>query len=70
MEGSDGDDEEDGDGDGARGVKALGEGGPAKGLTVEGRADRDIVVDCNEKVLFNAPTRYSATVRKRTATEK
>ena len=38
-------------------MKVLGEVGPAKGLTVEGRADRDIVVDCNEKVLFNAPTK-------------
>jgi hypothetical protein len=44
-------------------VKALGEVGPAKGLTVEGRADRDIVVDCNESVQFNAPTRKSGTTQ-------
>ena len=35
-------------------MKALGEVGPAKGLTVEGRAVRDIVVVCNKIVLFDA----------------
>ena len=37
-------------------MKALGEVGPAKGLTVEGRAVRDIVVVCNKIVLFEATT--------------
>ena len=37
-------------------MKALGEVGPAKGLTVEGRAVRDIVVVCNKIVLFDATT--------------
>ena len=37
-------------------MKARGEVGPAKGLTVEGRAVRDIVVVCNKIVLFDATT--------------
>ena len=40
-------------------MKALGEVGPAKGLTVEGRAVRDIVVVCNKIVLFDATTKES-----------